>query len=418
MSTLNLTEQLSHPERPLPSAGRRSEEPLRFLPPTAVQRSRFGFISTFPPTRCGLASFTDSLAVGLASLGILASHVVRAFDETDVIPQPKSVPHAVVVGDLVANCAFNPRYVNECLQDCDIVIVQHEFGIFGGPDGAEIIPVLETLNKPSIVVLHTVLERPTPHQKFIVERVAALAAVVVVMTAIAEGFLLGNYKVNPRKVHLIPHGVPVQPKHSRQDAVRPGTILTWGLMGPGKGIEWGIMALALLQDSNPDLTYTVIGQTHPKVFERDGHQYREMLARLAEELGVDNRVVFDDRYIDLNDLGSRVRQSDIILLPYDARNQVTSGVLVEALAAKKKVIATAFPHAVELLSDGSGEVVKHESPRDIASAIERLLGQEQAQRPQTNVEESQDDSNSWPRVAQQFLSLAEANITQGLSRAK
>jgi glycosyltransferase involved in cell wall biosynthesis len=334
------------------------------------------------------------------------------------MPLATSVPHAVIVGDLIANGSTSPEHVNESLQDCDVVIVQHEFGIFGGPDGDEIVAILETLDKPSIAVLHTVLERPSDHQKFIVERVSALAEVIVVMTTTAEGFLLTNYAVDASKVRLIPHGVPVQPAPTLEDAVTPGTMLTWGLMGPGKGIEWGIMALALLQDSHPDLTYTVIGQTHPKVFEREGHQYREMLARLAEELGVIDRVVFEDHYISLTELGSRVRQSEIVLLPYDARNQVTSGVLVEALAAQKKVIATAFPHALELLSDGAGEVVKHESPRDIAEAIERLLAHSSASAgsasmgsvPPGFVEPPQhpNDANSWPHVAQQFLSLADA----------
>ena len=359
--------------------------------------------------RCGIASFTDSLAVGLASMDILASHVVRACDETDAALRPKPVPHAVVVADLLSNGSTDPRQVNESLQDCDVVIVQHEFGIFGGPDGEDILPVLEALTIPAIVVLHTVLEQPSPHQKFIVERVVALAAVAVVMTVTAEGFLLANYDVSPAKVSLIPHGVPVQPETSLNDVVQPGTILTWGLMGPGKGIEWGIMALSLLQDSHPNLTYTVIGQTHPKVFERDGDQYREMLVRLSEELGVGDRVIFDDRYLDLQDLGSRVRQSDIVLLPYDARHQVTSGVLVEALAAQKKVISTAFPHAVELLSDGAGEVVKHESPRDIAEAIERLVAQDQPSLREATGE-AREHPHSWPEVAEQFLFLADTRI--------
>jgi len=417
MSTVNLQESLSRPEQFWQPAKRRPEAPPRFHPPTAVERTRFGFISTFPPMRCGLASFTDSLAVGLASMGVLASHVVRACDETDAAAHPNPVPHAVVVGDLVANGSADPRRVDEYLQDCDVVIVQHEFGIFGGPDGEDILPVLEALTIPAIVVLHTVLENPTPHQKFIVERVVALAAVAVVMTVTAQGFLLGNYDVPAPKIYLIPHGVPVQPEPSLSDVVQPGTILTWGLMGPGKGIEWGIMALALLQDSHPDLTYTVIGQTHPKVFEREGHQYRDMLARLSEELGVAQRVIFDDRYMDLTELGSRVRQSDIVLLPYDARNQVTSGVLVEAIAADKKVISTAFPHAVELLSDGVGEVVKHESPRDIAEAIQRLVAEDQPSRT-VATGESRHNSNSWPEVAQQFLFLTDTRITRQLSDAK
>ena len=407
MSTVNLEQELLVMQQRLAAAAPRHEEALRFHPPTTTRNTRFGFISTFPPTRCGLASFTDSLAVGLASMGAPLSHVMRTCGEADELASPAVLSHAIVVGDVVAQRPINPWLVNDRLQDCDVVIVQHEFGIFGGHDGEEIIPILEALDKPVIVVLHTVLEWPTAHQKMVIERVADIAALLVVMTNTAEVYLVENYTIDAEKLRLIPHGVPVRQSSTVPDAPRPGTILTWGLMGPGKGIEWGIMALALLQDQHPDLTYTVIGQTHPKVFEREGDHYRMMLARLAEELGVEDRVIFDDRYIELEELASHIQAADIVLLPYDARHQVTSGVLVEALAAGKKVISTAFPHALELLSDGPGEVVKHESPQGIAEAIERLLAQDSA--PLVGLH---DAKNSWPHVAQQFLALADAGITQ------
>jgi glycosyltransferase involved in cell wall biosynthesis len=411
-------EKISQVQKLRPAVEASVEEPLRFRSPTTMKNTRFGFISTFPPTRCGLASFTDSLAVGLASLGTPMSHIVRACEATDAIPPMKNLPHALVVGDLIAQKSANPWLVNESLQDCDVVILQHEFGIFGGPDGDDIIPILESLEKPVIVVFHTILEWPTEHQKFVVERVANLSTLVVVMTTTAESFLLTSYDVDFRKVSLIPHGVPVPSNDTSADAVEPGTLLTWGLMGPGKGIEWGIMALALLQESHPNLTYTVVGQTHPKVFERDGDQYRDMLARLAGELGVMERVIFDDRYVDLDDLGTRIRQSDIVLLPYDARHQVTSGVLVEALAAGKRVVSTAFPHAVELLSDGAGLVVKHESPVDIANAIHTLMTQSSNSQRTDSVAPPQGMTNSWPQIAQQFLTLADTRISPELSGLK
>ncbi len=144
-------------------------------------------------------------------------------------------------------------------------------------------------------------------------------------------------------------------------ALRPGrpTILTWGLLGPGKGIEWAIDALAELVDLDPTPRYLVMGETHPRVVNREGEAYRSALQARAASRGIGHLVEFDARYLDLAALGRVVQEADVVLLPYDSREQVTSGVLVEALAAGKPVIATGFPHAVELLGGGAGLIVPH-----------------------------------------------------------
>jgi glycosyltransferase involved in cell wall biosynthesis len=236
--------------------------------------------------------------------------------------------------------------------------------------------VLERLTVPVIVVLHTVLVDPTPHQREVLERVVAAADAVVTMTPTARRRLLQGYPVDPARVALIPHGaadnrLPPGTGLSARPA-RP-TILTWGLLGPGKGIEWVVDALAELRDLEPEPRYLVVGETHPRVAERDGESYRLELIDRARRRGVGHLVQFDDRYLSIAALGRLVAGADVVILPYDSREQVTSGVLVEALAAGKPVIATGFPHAVELLGAGTGLLVPHGDSAAMAAALRRVL---------------------------------------------
>jgi glycosyltransferase involved in cell wall biosynthesis len=371
---------------------------------------RFGFISTYPPTMCGLASYTDSLALHVAGLGLPLSHVVRTREEGVPAPPPPVQSHAIVVGDLVSNRTYDHWRLNSQLRNCDVVVVQHEFGIFGGNDGEEVLSVLQWLEMPSIVVLHTVLSAPTQNQRRIIEEIGVFAQNIVVMTESAFSILSESYEVPLHKVSVIPHGVPV---HEQQDDTTvPGQILTWGLIGPGKGIEWGIMALSLMKDSVPHAHYRVIGQTHPKVFEREGNTYLQMLKRLALELGISDRVSFETSYLPLNELNKRIAQAEVVLLPYEAREQVTSGVLVEALSAEKPVVATNFPHARELIDGTNGKVVQHESPIHMAQALEILMeGDKDALFPRPH-QPALNQDHSWPSVAQSFYDLAHSHISE------
>ena len=213
---------------------------------------------------------------------------------------------------------------------------------------------MHAVRVPIIAVLHTVLAHPTAGQRSVLERVGALATSLVVMTETARTLLLRHYAVPSSKVVLIPHGIHearvAPPQHERGR-----NVLTWGLIGPGKGIEWGIRAMGHLKD--PTARYTVLGQTHPKVLAFEGERYRDHLRAVIDELDLADTVTLDDRYLDADGLALAVAAADVVLLPYDSREQVTSGVLVEALAAGLPVVATAFPHAVELLDRGPGIVV-------------------------------------------------------------
>jgi glycosyltransferase involved in cell wall biosynthesis len=332
----------------------------------------YGFLSTYPPTRCGLATFTEALASAVPAAGDADSRVIRV---DDLVPSgPALVARRTrVVGDLRPGSVASRAAAARALDACDVVIVQHEYGIYGGPDGDEILDVMSRIVAPCVVVLHTVRESPTAHQRWLLDRVAGLASAVVVMTRAAELLLAGGYSVAPSKVHVIPHGVTPWAPVAVAPATLP-TVLTWGLIGPGKGIEWGIRALAEPNAPRPRARYIVAGQTHPKVVAEHGETYRNSLIEIARELHLDGDIELDGRYRDGAELAALVASADVVLLPYDSREQTTSGVLVEAIAAGKPVIATRFPHAVELLGGGAGILVDHENPAQIATALAAVLG--------------------------------------------
>ena len=362
----------------------------------------FSFLSTYPPTRCGLATFTQALATAMVGEDDVRARIVRAMDFDDAPAIASIGSRSTIVGELHRGDPGSGRDAARMLSASDAVIVQHEYGIYGGRDGDEILPVLAGLTAPSIVVLHTVLPAPTRHQREVLEKVARLAGAVVVMTETARQLLAEHYTVDAHKVSVIPHGVAdwsavtVAPHPERR------TMLTWGLIGPGKGIEWGIRAMAELAVTEPLLHYVVAGQTHPKVVDREGERYRESLQRLIVELGLEDRVTLDARYLEAPQLASYVASADIVLLPYDTREQVTSGVLAEAVAAGKDVIATTFPHSIELLANGVGKLVEHEDPAAIAGAARAILHRAKP----VDHHRALAVDVSWPAVAAEYRLLA------------
>jgi glycosyltransferase involved in cell wall biosynthesis len=362
--------------------------------------TRFGFVSTYSPTICGLATFTSSLFNELVTAAGNEGRVIRLVET----PQPQAGPE--VVGQMVAGDPVSAYSAAELLNEGDIAIVQHEYGVYGGPDGDEILLLLSALTVPSVVVLHTVLSAPTAHQKSVLEAVVASADAVVTMTATAHTRLATGYAVDMRKVNVIPHGAPAVRTHTLSVRTDRPTVLTWGLIGPGKGIEWGIEAMASLADLYPTPRYVIAGQTHPKVLLRDGEAYRDRLKAQVVALELGECVSFDSRYRDNVSLGELVDSADVVLLPYDSTDQVTSGVLIEAVGALKPVIATRFPHAIELLADGAGLLVPQKNPAAIAAALRTLLTDRELAAGMTKAAGAAGSELVWAAVAQRYLDLA------------
>jgi polysaccharide biosynthesis protein PslF len=375
-------------------------------------RRSIGFVSTFPPTRCGLATFTASLAAALSEgsrIGVVAC--VEAPGEGEGPPE--------VVAEWVRGSEESLDEAVRVLDTFDSVIVQHEFGLFGGEDGADILELVDRLDSPVIVVLHTVLEQPSPNQRRIVEELGRTARHVVAQSSVARDRLLAAHDIDPGRVTVIQHGATanIAPELVRDEPGRRPVILTWGLLGPGKGIEFAIEALTGLLDLAPLPRYVVLGETHPNIVRHSGESYRRSLQALARERGVEGIVEFDNRYRDTPEVLAEIRKADVVLLPYLSRDQVVSGVLVEAIASAKPVVSTAFPHAVELLAKGSGIVVPHEDPRAIAAALRILLTDPRAAAVAAAVARVQASSLTWETVARRYEGLtrrhARARVLSG-----
>ena len=277
--------------------------------------------------------------------------------------------------------AFNHRNGNgsslrtaaEVLNAFDAVSIQHEFGIFGGRDGAEVIDLMARLIVPTAVTMHTVLDTPTNHQREVVDQLCARADRIVVMSQTALQRLVLRYGIDPHRVDVIPHGADTRfAGPSLVTGARP-LALTWGLIGPGKGLELAIGAMVDLVDLDPLPRYLIAGATHPNVRDASGESYRQGLVSLVRRLGLEDLVEFDDQYLDREALARLVRSADVVVLPYESIEQVTSGVLVEAIAAAKPVVATRFPHAVEILSEGAGITVAHGDVAALGAALRLVL---------------------------------------------
>lgn len=343
-----------------------------------MQHPRILFVSSYPPTQCGIATFTRSLLLALAQVRGSAAGLgvarVRSRDDDSISLDPE------VAVEVSADSRSWPMEVARAETSFDVVWVQHEFGIFGRDSGRRVLELCEVSDRPLIATLHTVLLEPTRTEREIVERVAWRCEQLVLMSQAARERLLSTHDVDPGKVTVIQHGAYEYRRiRIRNRQARP-VIATWGLLGPGKGLEWGIRAMAHLRHLQPLPRYHIQGATHPNVLSTEGEAYRDHLARLASKLGVTDMVTMSSDYLSPEQLARLMEDIDVVLLPYDSRIQVTSGVLVEALAAGLPVVATSFPHAIELLSEGAGRVVPHENPKAIAAALENLLTRPRAMR--------------------------------------
>lgn len=364
----------------------------------SVPARSFGILSTYPPTACGLATFSAALANGLRANGAVA-RVVRVADGS-------GASNADVVGELANGSAASVASAAALLNGGDVAIVQHEYGLYGGTDGDEVLEILDAVVVPTIVVAHTILREPTVHQRSVLVDVAARADAVVVMSGAARDRLCGSFDVDPDKVTTVPHGAAVPRRRVRPTATQRPMLLTWGLVGPGKGIERVIDAMTSLQALPSRPRYLVAGRTHPKVLAADGEAYRDARIEQSRRNGVSASVSFDPAYRGVDALTELIQSATVVVLPYDSAEQVTSGVLVDAVAAGRPVVATAFPHAVELLASGAGIVVDHDDPDALTAALGRVLTQPHVAEAMAAEAARLAPTMGWPVVAHGYMNLA------------
>lgn len=343
--------------------------------PAPQQSIRLALIGTYLPRKCGIATFTADV---VAQLGLHHPEIactVHALDAGRGETYPAGV--RAITGDDPGAYAAAARAINAAKSD--VVWLQHEFGIFGGNDGEMVCDLVNAIAAPLIVTFHTVLGAPTERQQRIVAHLVSRASRIMVMSHHARDLLVERYRAPRGQIAVIPHGAPDRPfgnAATRKRGLgldRQNVLMTFGLLGPGKGLEHAIEALPAIIARHPDTLYRIVGATHPNLLAREGEAYREKLIALAARLGVADHLAWENRFLETDELLDQLEACDIYLTPYPNLQQATSGTLSYAVALGKAVVSTPYVHARELLADKAGVLVEAGSSAAIASAVNRLL---------------------------------------------
>ncbi len=364
-------------------------------------------IGTYPPRVCGIATFTADVVASLAGRAGFERPGVAAV-VTDAQELGSDVV-AVIGHDDVASY----REAAVVANGFDAVLLEHEFGIFGGPDGEMILDLVDALEVPLVVALHTVLPRPSSNQARIVRQICDRAASVMVFTATARRMVLEQHLVRASKLRVVPHGAPAELYAPRSAAAAKASlgvdgrpvVSTFGLLSSGKGIEVALEAMARVRDLVPDVAYVIAGRTHPEVVRTEGEKYRDGLKRLVRELDLEDNVIFLDRFLDLDDLACLLASTDVFCTPYLHGDQIVSGALTFAIAAGKPAVSTSLRYAEDLLSDGAGRLVPFGESEPLADALTELLVKPEALEEAREAARRAGASLSWPEVGRQTAAV-------------
>jgi len=339
--------------------------------------SRIAVVGNYLPRQCGIATFTTDLCAAIATeYGATKLLALPVNDTEKGYEYPPRVRWSLAQDDVVSY-RDAAEFLN--FNNIDMVCLQHEYGIFGGPAGSHILELLRRLKMPLVTTLHTVLREPTPDQLVVMKEIAELSDRLIVMSQLSEQFLQEIFKVPGSKIDMVPHGVPDIPfldpnfYKDRFGVEGKAVLLTFGLLSPNKGIESVIQALPRILSKHKNVAYIVAGATHPHVLRRDGDRYRASLQALAKEVGVEGHVIFHDRFVSPEEMAEFIGAADIYITPYRYEAQVVSGTLAYALGAGKAIISTPYWHAIELLDDRRGALVPFEDPDAIAQKTIELL---------------------------------------------
>ena len=352
---------------------------------------RVAILSTYPPRACGIGTFSFDVRSALLDIsGIDDVRPVAVVDEPSSPQRPELLTTVCqeMRGDYVRAARLLDRL------GVDVVLLEHEFGIFGGPDGEYVLSFAQELVQPLVVTLHTVLSQPSPHQLGVLTALCDRAERVMVMTDKARRLLIELGASAGEKIRVVPHGAPVVLERRRREhaagrrptyiAPAPGgyermqscfLLSTFGLLSAGKGLETAIEALPLIVERHPDVLYLIAGRTHPQVARREGEQYRRMLERLVADRDLGDHVAFDDRFLSLDELADLLAATDVFLTPYRSREQISSGSLTFAIAAGCAAVSTPYWYAEDMLASGAGRIVPFNAPQALAEAVCELAEQ-------------------------------------------
>ncbi|WAM33007.1 glycosyltransferase family 4 protein [Caldicellulosiruptor morganii] len=336
------------------------------------------FVSTYPPRECGIATFTQDLVNAIEKYNDVKYCYVIALSKDKHIYDNRVLYD--INQDKFSNYVKAVNLIN--MSDIDVVVIEHEYGIFGGEDGDYIVPFVKLIRKPIITTFHTVLKNPTAKQFEILKKLADASYKVITMAKTTKEILMDVYDVEEEKIEVVHHGVPYMELEDKEILKKKynldgkKVISTFGLISPGKGLEYAIQAMDRVRKEFEDAVYLILGQTHPNIKRIKGEEYRDKLVNMVRELKLEDNVVFVDKYLTKREIMEYLRLSDIYLTPYIGREQAVSGTLAYAIGSGKAIVSTPYTYAQEMLSDGRGMLVEFEDAYSIADAIITLLKDE------------------------------------------
>lgn len=382
----------------------------------AIYRKRqIAFLSTYPPRECGLATFTQDLTNELDKIKLLNEIKIISISLTSYNYDKK------VIFDIKQDNRESYLEAASRLNESkiDLLCIQHEYGIFGGNWGDYLLNLLEKVEIPVVTTLHTVLPNPTPIQRLIINRLGEKSTRVVTMAKNSINNLIRVYGIDAKKIQVIPHGVPFKIMPSRDSLkIKYGyegkrVISTFGLISPGKGLEYGIEAIAKIAADFDDIIYLILGQTHPVVKRLYGEVYRENLQEMVVKLGLKDRIQFIDKYLHKDELLEYLKLSDIYMTPYLSKDQTVSGTLAYAVGYGKAIVSTPYSYANEMLENDRGLLADFHNSTSLAECLSTILSSPQLQKEFESKTKAYGRLMMWKNVASNyartFIDIIESN---------
>ena len=367
------------------------------------QRIKVGFLSTYPPRECGIATFTQDLVKELKQQKQLKAGILAVSD--------RKYNYG---GDVIAELPQQSRekYAEAAEQinrsDIQVLAIEHEYGIYGGDCGEYLLDLLGRVEKPVVTTLHTVLPNPNEKQKNILRALGGKSRKIVTMASNSRAILHDIYGIPLEKVAVIPHGVPEFDLPSREVLKKEShlegrtVVSTFGLISPGKGLEYGIEAIAETAKKHPDILYLVLGQTHPVIRRQFGEAYRESLEKLVDDLSLRRNVRFVDRYLSKEELVRYLKLSDVYMTPYLSKDQAVSGTLAYAVGYGRAIVSTPYLYAQEMLADGRGMLAKFRDAGSLSGCMNRIIEHPEQKKSMEQKTQQLGRGMTWKRVAEKY----------------
>ena len=368
-----------------------------------------GYVSTFPPRQCGIATYTYDLVEAVSRLYVTGPPGIIAINEKGGLYDYSSLVKFQIDSDNPESYRIAAEKINN--SEVDIINLQHEFGLFGGVWGDHIVTFLEELEKPVVTTLHTLLQKPPANSKKVMDHIIERSDFVTVMAKVGIEILENNYEILADSIRYVPHGCPNVPLMDSETVknvfgINKRNILsTFGLLSRGKGIEYVIQSLPKIIEEDPSILYLIIGQTHPEVRKQEGESYRQYLMDMIDELGVNVNVRFVNRFVEKNELIRYLQATDIYIIPYPNREQISSGTLLYALSTGKAIISTPFLQAEEVMSHGVISRCEFKDPKSISDSVINLLNDRASLEEYRQRAYQYSRNMIWPNVAMRYVNV-------------